>query len=147
MGSDGSQARGRSEPHTRRREHQPPSVTTELGWRYHHLGVPTETPRPDERHLARFGMYVAGFETSPFGVEWMRFEATSPVDELIRTVPHLAFEVDDLDAALDGRQVIAEPSSPMDGIRVAMIVHDGAPIELMEIDRDRFEDDACTGEE
>jgi hypothetical protein len=113
----------------------PPPAIAEWGWRFHHLGIPTDVPHPGEVYLERFKMYVTGFETSPYGIEWMRFEEGSPVPELIRTVPHLAFEVDDLEAALDGKEVLTPPNSPSAGVRVAMIVHDGAPVELMELDR------------
>jgi hypothetical protein len=54
------------------------------------------------------------------------------VSELVRTVPHIAFEVDDLDEALRGKEILSPPSSPSDGVRVAMIVHDGAPVELLQ---------------
>ena len=70
--------------------------------RFHHIGIPTEESRPGERYLKRYGMYVSGFESSPFGVEWMRFTAESRLPELVRTVPHVAFEVDDLEAELEG---------------------------------------------
>lgn len=125
---------------SQRKDSDPPSATDEWGWRFHHLGVPTEEKRPDERYLERFGMYVTGFETSPYGIEWMRFEEGSPVSELIRTVPHLAFEVDDLDAALEGKEILAGPSSPSDGVLVAMITHDGAPIELLQFVQDTDND-------
>ncbi len=115
----------------RRKDHEPPEVVTELGWRFHHLGIPTSVRRRGEKHLAEYGLHVSGFPTSPFGIEWMRFDEDSPVHPLIRSVPHLAFEVDDLDAALEGRDVIAPPGSPSAGVRAAMIVVDGAPVELI----------------
>jgi hypothetical protein len=65
----------------------------------------------------------------------MRFEPESPVPELIRSVPHVAFEVDDLDAALAGREILCPPGSPSAGVRAAMIVDDGALIELIEFRR------------
>ena len=65
----------------------------------------------------------------------MRFEQGSPVSELVRAVPHIAFEVDDLDAALEGEEVVGEISSPSEGIRVAMIIDDGAPVELLEFSK------------
>jgi hypothetical protein len=65
----------------------------------------------------------------------MRFDEDSPLHPLIRTVPHVAFEVDDLDAALAGHEVIYPPGSPSDGVRAAMIVVDGAPVELIWFDR------------
>lgn len=101
--------------------------------RYHHIGIPTDQVREGERHLPDLGMYVSGYEESPYGVEWMRFESDSPLPELVRTVPHVAFEVDDLEAALEGREVLIEPNSPSEGIVVAFIVHDGAPVELLEV--------------
>ena len=116
----------------KRQDSDPPAAIAEWGWRYHHLGVATEAVRAGERHLARFKMYVAGFESSPYGVEWIRFEEGSPIPEIIRTVPHLAFEVDDLEVALHGKEVLTPPNSPSDGVVVAMIIHDGAPIELLQ---------------
>lgn len=77
-------------------------------------------------------MYVSGLEASPFGVEWMRFEPDCPLPDLVKNVPHLAFEVDDLEAAIAGHEVIIEPNAPSEGVRVAFIVHDGAPIEFLE---------------
>jgi hypothetical protein len=77
---------------------------------------------------------VSGFSESPFGIEWMRFEKNSPIDRLIQTIPHLAFEVADLDYELSVHdlKVLTEPNSPSDGVRVAMIEHNGAPVELIE---------------
>jgi hypothetical protein len=54
---------------------------------------------------------------------------------LVKTVPHLAFEVDDMDAALDGEKVIIKPNSPSEGLTVAFIEVNGAPIELMQYDK------------
>jgi hypothetical protein len=118
-----------------RQEDELPVAISEWGWRYHHLGIPTDTPREGEIYLGEYGMYVSGFDASPYGVEWMRFEPGSPVSELVRTQPHVAFEVDDLDRALEGKEMIGEPTSPMPGLRVAMILHNGMAIELLEFEK------------
>jgi hypothetical protein len=65
----------------------------------------------------------------------MRFDAHCQVPEIVKTVPHLAFAVDNLDAALEGKQILIPPNSPSPGVRVAFILDDGAPIELLEFDR------------
>ena len=82
-------------------------------------------------------MYVSGFETSPFGVEWMRFETGSPVHPLVKKVPHVAFEVKDIEAELQKHHltILTPPNSPAEKVRVAMIEHNGAPIELIEFER------------
>ena len=115
-----------------RKEEDPPNATSKFGWRYHHLGIPTSIPRPNERYIKKYKMYVSGFETSDHGIEWMRFEEDSPVSELVRNIPHIAFEVDNLDAAVAGKEMIGEISEPLPGIRVAMIIENDAPIELIE---------------
>ena len=46
-------------PVTRRKGHEPPVATSVCGWRYHHIGIPTDVQRPDEIYLERFKMYVS----------------------------------------------------------------------------------------
>lgn len=119
-----------------RQEHELPESIEKWGWKYHHIGIPTNIKMPNEKYIPKFKFYVSGFSTSPFGVEWMRFEHDSAFDKLIKTVPHIAFEVNDLDYELANRNfnILTEPNPPADGIRVAMIEHNGIPIELIEFD-------------
>ena len=115
----------------KRLNHEPPAVTAKLGWRYHHIGIPHTQPRAREHHVAHLGVHVAGFETSPYGIEWIRFEPHCHVPEIVRIVPHIAFAVDDLDEALKGREILIAPTEPSVGVRVAFILDDGAPVELL----------------
>ncbi len=116
----------------KRKDHEQPPVITRKGWKFHHLGIPTTTLRAGEKVIPHLKIAVSGFERSPYGVEWMRFEPGCEIHELVRTVPHLAFEVQDLDRALKGLMLLGEIGSPSPGVRAAMIVDDGAPIELIE---------------
>jgi hypothetical protein len=100
--------------------------------KYHHVGIPTEIPRDNETYLEEFKVYVSGYETSRYGVEWMRFEADSPLPELVKTGPHVAFEVDDLEAEIQDQEILIPPNSPSEGITVAFIVENGAPIEFIQ---------------
>lgn len=109
--------------------------------RYHHLGIPTKNRLPDEEHLEHLKMYVSGYGRSPYGVEWNRFEDDAPYPELVKTVPHVAFEVDDLEQAILGKNVIIAPNSPSPGVRVAFIEDNGSPIEFLQIDRKIAGDD------
>ena len=126
----------------RRKDADPPLCIEAWGWRYHHLGIPVETPQEGERYLPHLKFFVSGFDTSPFGVEWMRFEEDCPVHPLIRQVPHLAFEVDDLDheLAVRGLEILTPPNAPGQGLRVAMVLHNGAPVELIEFEKSSGED-------
>lgn len=115
-----------------RRDYEQPFAVAKLGWRYHHVGIPYTAPHSEEKHLDHLGVHVRGFEASPFGIEWMRFEPHCRVPEVLRTVPHVAFVVDDLDNALRGRELLIKPNAPSEGVRVAFILHDNAPVELLE---------------
>jgi len=117
-----------------RLDHELPEAITAWGWKYHHTGIPTKTVMPNEKYLSQFKFYVSGFDTSPFGIEWMRFEKDSPISQLIQEIPHIAFEVDNIDQELREHNftIMTQPNSPSDRVRVAMIEHNGAPIELIE---------------
>ena len=117
-----------------RMEYQLPEAIEKWGWKYHHIGIPTKVIMPGEKYLPQFKFYVSGFSTNPFGIEWMRFEEDSPIDKLIQTVPHIAFEVSDIRSEIfvHNLNVITEPNMPGEGIIVAMIEHNGVPIELIE---------------
>ena len=114
-----------------RQDHEAPSAIAAKGWRYHHVGIPTLTPRPGELYLPELKIHVSGFEASPYGIQWMRFDADAPYPEIVKTVPHVAFEVDDLAAALEGKEILTPPNSPSEGVTVSMIVDNGAPVELL----------------
>jgi hypothetical protein len=120
-----------------RQDHELPDCIINRGWKYHHLGIPTGKKMSGERYLPQFKLYVSGFSTSPFGIEWMRFEKDSPVNKLIQRVPHIAFEVEDLDYELANSdfKVITKSNYPSEGTKVAMIEHNGAPVELIEFKR------------
>jgi hypothetical protein len=119
-----------------REEHELPLVSEQWGWKYHHLGIPTTLKLPGEQYIAHLKFYVSGFSSSPFGIEWMRFDSDCPLDKLIQTVPHLAFEVQNIDSELAAHNfhILSPPNSPAKGIRVVMVAHNGAPVELIEFD-------------
>jgi hypothetical protein len=119
----------------KRRDDEPPPALQQWGWRYHHTGIPIQERREGEQYLPQFKMYTSGFPESPYGVEFMRFEADCPLPELIKTVAHVAFEVEDIDAALEGKEVLFPPDVPSAGVRAAMIVDNGCPIELIEFSK------------
>lgn len=77
-------------------------------------------------------MHVTDHENNPYGIQWMRFDADAPYPELVKTVPHVAFVVENLSEALTGKKVIIKPNSPSEGLTVAFIEENNAPVELME---------------
>jgi hypothetical protein len=104
--------------------------------KYHHIGIPTDTPQPGETYLAEHKVFCTDHENNPYGIQWMRFEAECQLPELVKTVPHVAFEVDDLGSALVGHEILIEPNSPSEGVIVAFIACEGAPVEFLQFLKD-----------
>jgi len=46
-------------------------------------------------------MNVSGYEMSPYSIEWLHFDPECSLPDPVKSVPHLAFEVDDLSTALE----------------------------------------------
>jgi len=103
--------------------------------KYHHLGIPTQEKLKDEIYLEHLKMYVSGYGKNPYGVEWVRFEDDAEFPDIVKTIPHVAFEVDDIEAAIQGKHVIIAPNSPSPGVIVAFIEDNGAPVEFLQVDR------------
>ena len=104
-----------------------------LKLKYHHIGIPTKIPVKGEKYLEDYKLYHYGYENSEFGIEWMRYEDDCLLPELVKTVPHIAFEVDDIYDAIKDRKILIEPNSPSEGNIVAFIEENGAPIEFIQI--------------
>jgi hypothetical protein len=103
--------------------------------KFNHIGIPTTARFDGEIPLQHLQMTVSDHQNNLFGIQWQRYWEGAPYPELVKTVPHVAFEVDDLEEALQGHHIIIEPNSPSPGVRVAFIQVRGVPVELMQIDR------------
>ena len=102
--------------------------------RYHHLGIPTTRDLPEEDYIPEYKFYASGFKDSPYGIEWMKFDDDCPLPELVRKMPHVAFVVDNLDEALKGKEILIKPNRPSEGVTVAFIIDNGAPVEFLQFD-------------
>jgi len=91
---------------------------------------PHRHPHPaaasEEDYIPEFKLYASGYSGSPYGVEWMKFDRTARCRAGQRS-PHVAFVVDDLQAAIAGKDILIAPDSPSEGVTVAFIVDNGAP--------------------
>lgn len=100
--------------------------------RYHHLGLVATEPKEGETLIENWKVSFTPYDQSEFHLQWCRYHEGCPLPELIKTVPHIAFIVDNLEEALEGKKLIYGPFLPMENWRVAFIEECGAPVELIE---------------
>jgi hypothetical protein len=101
-------------------------------YRYNHIGIPTTKKLKNEKYLADFDVYTAGYQENEFNIEWMRYGSKCKVPDIVKNLPHIAFEVDDIYEAIKGHEVIIEPNSPGEGAIVAFVLVNDAPIEFIQ---------------
>jgi len=100
--------------------------------KYSHIGIPTTIPQQGETYLESLDIYCTDHESNPYGIQWMRYGENCTLPGIVKEMAHVAFEVEDLEKALEGKEVIIQPNSPSEGVKVAFILADGAPVELLE---------------
>jgi hypothetical protein len=101
--------------------------------RFDHVGIVTEDRHSGESWVEATRVWVTSPRDHPYNVEFLRFEPDSPVTGSLRTQPHVAYRVDDVQAAVQGHNVLLEPFDVGDGfLRVAFVDVDGAVIEFMQ---------------
>lgn len=102
--------------------------------RFDHIGIVTTRKQPSESWVEATRVWVTNPREHPFNVEFLRFEPDTPLSGPIVTDPHVAYRVDDLDAAIEGLEVVLEPfdASGTGILHVAFVMADGALVEFME---------------
>ena len=102
---------------------------------YHHTGMPANGHWDDEIKVPHLKLAYLPGKYNTYGVEWLRFEEGNENPDIIKYIPHVAFEVDDIDQAVVGEKVIYHSGKDDPAIYVAMIEVDGASIEFLQLDR------------
>jgi hypothetical protein len=107
---------------------------------FDHVGLITEEKKAGESWVEATRVWVTSPRAHPFHVEWLRFEPDSPVTGPLRTEPHVAYRVLDVNAAVEGHEVLAEPFDVGNGfLTVAFVQVDGAVVEFMQYANPREE--------
>jgi hypothetical protein len=102
---------------------------------FDHIGLTTTEKQPGEMYVEETKVWVTNPADSPRMVEYLRFEADSPVTGRVRELPHVAFRVDSLDREIEGEEVLLGPFRATEDLRVAFIYKDGLVYEFMESSR------------
>lgn len=101
---------------------------------FHHIGLTTDTPQPGESWVEKTRVWVTDPDDHPQKIEWLRYEADSPVDPDFQARPHIAYTTDSLEEAMAGKPIVLEPmemGDPPFG-RAVFVEEDGAIVEYIE---------------
>ena len=62
--------------------------------KFNHIGIPTTERFEGEIDLPHLKMTVSDHQANAFGIQWQRYWKGAPYPDLVKSVPHVAFEVD-----------------------------------------------------
>jgi hypothetical protein len=101
-------------------------------YRYNHIGIPTTKKLKNAQYLEKFDIYVSGYGNNEFNIEWMRYGSKCKFPSIVKKLPHVCFEVDDIYKAIQGHKIIIEPNIPVAGCLVAFVLINDAPVEFIQ---------------
>jgi hypothetical protein len=62
--------------------------------KFNHIGIPTTANFEGEIDLPHLKITVSDHEDNPFGIQWQRYWEDAPYPDLVKLVPHVAFEAE-----------------------------------------------------
>ena len=98
---------------------------------FEHIGIITSEKKPGARFVSATRVWVTDFTQHPYRVEWLRFEPDSPAPEAVKTIPHVAYRVDDIEAAGKGMKTLLSPFDAGPRIVGFYQTEDGAVVEFV----------------
>ena len=98
----------------------------------HHFGLPTEEKQPGETYVPETKVYVTDPLVHPQKIEFLRYGPDTPVTGPVRQMPHIAYACDDMEAEIEGCEILLGPFEAMPGLRVVFVLKEGAVVEFME---------------
>ena len=98
---------------------------------FDHIGIITTEKKADETFIEPTRVWITDFQTHPYRIEWLRYEPDSPVTGPVREMPHVAYRVDDIQAAAQGLKVLLEPFDVGFAVVAFYQTGDGAVVEFM----------------
>ena len=98
-----------------------------------HIGIPTDKKPAKASHLAEAKLFVTDPADTKNNIEFLYFEEGSPMPEILKKATHIAYVVDDIEAELEGAEILMPPFEPFPNLKAAFIIEDGGvPVERMQ---------------
>jgi len=100
--------------------------------KFHHFGLPTDAKQEGETYVDATKVHVTDPMQHPQKIEFLRFEADTPLTGPVRDMPHIAFATDNMAREIEGLEILLGPFEAMPGLQVVFVEKDGAVFEFME---------------
>lgn len=97
-----------------------------------HVGIPTKTKPANTSYVDLLKVHITNPDESAHKIEWLYFEEDSPMAKIIQDQTHFAYEVEDIEKELQGASIVW-PLTDLGGMKLAFIVEEGVPVEIVQM--------------
>ena len=73
------------------------------------MGIPTNKPQEGESYSEDLKFYITDPSKNQYGIEYLRFTGESVFPDVVQFNPHFAVEVNDIEEASKGFEIVVEP--------------------------------------
>ena len=102
-----------------------------------HIGVPTRKEHPGEVYKESMKVYITNPDNHDYKFEYLRYMPDSTFNERVRTTPHIAVKVDDIEEELKKcDEILVEPFPASGGKKLCFAVRDGVIFEFMQFPKE-----------
>lgn len=97
--------------------------------KYLHTGMIVGEKLPDMIYMEPLKVWVTDASKDKYSIEFLYFEVDSPMAAAIQEQPHVAYEVEDIDAALEGKSILW-PKMDVGGAYIAFVYDNDTVVEF-----------------
>lgn len=101
--------------------------------KFHHVGIPVFEKMDGMMYAEVLKVWFTDTAATPYNVEFVYFEPDSPMAAAIQDATHVAYVVDDLEAAVKDKSVLWPVTQVAPGLKIAFVYDGGMAIEFMQV--------------
>ena len=98
----------------------------------HHIGIPLAQKKENMNYSDLLKVWFTDPALSPHNIEFLYFDPDCPLAAAIQKETHVAYTVDDIEAAVKGKTILLPITEVVPGFKIAFIYDGGIPVELMQ---------------
>ena len=99
-------------------------------YKFNHVGVPTDKVQENEMYFEDLMLYATDPSTTEYFIEYLRPAPGCTFFPVLLENPHVSLQVENMEEALEGENVIVEPFEVAPGLWIAFIDVNGFIFEL-----------------
>ncbi|MBQ9431843.1 MAG: hypothetical protein IJU44_09860 [Kiritimatiellae bacterium] len=100
---------------------------------YNHTGIPVYEKTDNMVFIESLKVWITDAASHPYKIEYLYFEPDSPMAAAIQDETHVAYVVDDIEAAVAGKSILWPICQPAPTMKIAFIYDEGLPVELIQL--------------